>query len=53
MENYIKMDLKAIGWGDINWIARAPDRNRLQGERVDCECGDDPSGSIKYGQFLD
>jgi len=51
MENYIKMDLKAIGWGGKNWIA--PDRNRLRGERADCECGNDPSGSIKCGQFLD
>jgi hypothetical protein len=53
MENNIKMDLKAIGWGGINWIALAPERYRLRGERIDCECGNDPSGSIKCGQFLD
>jgi len=28
MDNYIKMDHKAIGWGGINWIALAPDRYR-------------------------
>jgi len=53
MENYIKMGLKAIGWGGINWIALGPGRYRLRRERVECECGNDPSDSIKCGQFLD
>ena len=36
------------GYGD--WIELAQDRDRLAGA---CECGDELSGSIKFGEFLD
>jgi hypothetical protein len=26
--NNIKMDLGEVGWGDVDWIGRAKDRNR-------------------------
>ena len=29
-ENDIKMDLQEVGWGDIDWIYLAYDRNRWQ-----------------------
>jgi hypothetical protein len=28
LENNIKMDLQEVGWGDMNWIDLAQDRNR-------------------------
>ena len=36
-------------WG-MYWIELAQDRDRWAGT---CECGDEPSGSIKCGEFLD
>jgi hypothetical protein len=36
--------------GSINWINLAQDRDRVTGC---CEYGDEPSGSIKCGEFLD
>jgi hypothetical protein len=27
-EDNIKMDLRVVGWGDIDWINRAQDRDR-------------------------
>jgi hypothetical protein len=38
----IKIDLREIGWGGVEWIHLAHDRDRLAGC---CECGDEPSGS--------
>jgi hypothetical protein len=39
-KNGIRMDLKEIGWGDVEWV------QLTQGEVADwCECGDEPSGS--------
>jgi hypothetical protein len=26
--DYIRMDLVEVGWGDVNWIGLAPDRDR-------------------------
>jgi hypothetical protein len=40
----IKMDLQEVVYEGINWIDVAEDRNRWQGT---CECGNEPSGSIK------
>jgi hypothetical protein len=37
----IKMDLGETGWGGVDWIGLAQDRNRS------CEYGTEPSGSIK------
>jgi hypothetical protein len=39
----VGMDLQEVGCGDVDWIG-------LAGA---CECGDEPSGSIKCGEFLD
>jgi hypothetical protein len=39
----IKMDLEEIGWGGVNWIGLPQDRE----EESSCECGTEPSGSIK------
>jgi hypothetical protein len=36
-ENGIRMDLREIGWGSVDWIQLAQDRDR-------CEYGDEPSG---------
>jgi hypothetical protein len=36
--------------GDMGWIDLAPDRDRW---RDACECGNELSGSIKCGEFLD
>jgi len=39
----IKMDLRKVGCRGMDWI-----------ELVDtCECGNEPSGSVKCGEFLD
>jgi hypothetical protein len=47
-EDNIKMDLKEVGYGDMDWIELAQDR-QVAGT---CECGNEPSGSIKCGEFL-
>ena len=38
-----------MGW-DMNWTDHAQNRDGCRGS---CECGDDTSGSIKCGEFLD
>jgi len=37
----IRMDLQEVGFGYMDWIVLA------------CECGNEPSGSLKCGEFLD
>jgi hypothetical protein len=49
-EDNIKMDVREIGFGDVDWIHLAQDRGRW---RASCEHGDEPSGSIKCGKFFD
>jgi hypothetical protein len=44
------MDLREIGFGDVDWIHWAQDRDRWMGS---CEHGNEPSGSIKCKEFLD
>jgi len=41
----IKMDLQEVGCGYVDWIGLAV--------ADACECGNEPSGSIKCGEFLD
>ena len=43
------MDLQEVEIGDMDWIAGSG-QGQIAGT---CECGDEPSGSIKCQQFLD
>jgi hypothetical protein len=47
-EDNIKMNLQEVGCGGMDWIGLAQDR-QVAGN---CECGNEPSGSIKCGEFL-
>jgi len=44
----IKMDLQEVECGGTDWIVLVQDSDRLQGE-----CSNEPSCSIKCGEFLD
>jgi hypothetical protein len=46
MEDNIKIDLEEVGWEGMDWIYLA----QVAGA---CECGNEPLGSIKCGEFLD
>jgi len=48
-EDNIKMDLQEVGCRSMDWIELAQDRE-VAGTY---ECGNEPSGSIKCGEFLD
>jgi hypothetical protein len=41
----IKIDLREIGWGGMDWIDLAQDREGS------CEHGDEPSGSLKFWEI--
>jgi hypothetical protein len=45
----IKMDLREIGWGGMDWIDHVQDRNQWEGS---CEHGTEPTGSIKCWEVL-
>ena len=45
----IRMDLQEVGCGYVDWIGLAQDR---QVEDA-FECDNEPSGSVKCGEFLD
>jgi hypothetical protein len=49
-EDNIRMDLQKWDVGGMDWIGLAQDRDRW---RTIVECGNEPSGSIKRGEFLD
>jgi hypothetical protein len=49
-EDNIKMDLGEIGFGDVDWIHRAQDNGQVAGC---CDHDNEPSGSIKCGEFFD
>jgi hypothetical protein len=46
--NNIKMDLREIGWGGMDWIHLAQDRDQCSFEH-----GNEPSGSIKCWEILE
>ena len=45
----IKMDLQKVGCGYMDWIGPTQDRQVADA----CECFNEPSGSVKCGEFLD
>jgi hypothetical protein len=49
-EDNIKMDLQEVGCEGMDLIERAQDTEQVEGS---CECGNEPSSSIKCGEFLD
>jgi hypothetical protein len=49
MDN-IKIGVQEVGWGGMDWIDLSWDRDRWAGS---FECGNEPLGSIKCGEFLD
>jgi len=44
----MKMNLQEVGWGGMDWIGLAEKTDRWRAKR-----GNEPSGSIKFGAFLD
>ena len=44
------MGLQGVVCGGMDWIELAQDRGKETGA---CECGNEPTGSIKCGEFLD
>jgi hypothetical protein len=48
-EDNIKMDLREVGWDGADWIDLAQDRDRWRAVLY----GDEPSGSMKCGEFLE
>jgi hypothetical protein len=49
-EDNIKMQFQEVGCGGMDWIDLAQDKRQLAGT---CECGNEHSGYIKCGEFLD
>ena len=45
----IRMDLQEVGCRYMDWTGLAQDRQVADA----CECGNEPSGSVKCGEFLD
>jgi len=44
------MNLQEVGCGGMDWIELAHGLRQVAGT---CECGNEPSGSIKCGEFVD
>ena len=49
-EDNIKMSLHKVGWGSMEWIAVAQNRDRCLGARG---CANEITSSLKFGEFLD
>jgi hypothetical protein len=49
-EDNVKMDLREIGFAGVDWIHLDQDRDRWPAL---VKHGNEPSGSIKCGEFLD
>ena len=49
-EDNIKMDLQEVGCGGHGLDRSGLGKGQVAGT---CECGNEPSGSIKYREFLD
>jgi hypothetical protein len=47
-EDNITMDLQEVGWGSMDWMIWLS-MGQVLGT---CKCGNEPSGSIKCGEFL-
>jgi hypothetical protein len=45
----IRMDLQEVGCGYMDWMGLAQDRQVVDA----CECGNEPSGSVKCGESLE
>jgi hypothetical protein len=50
MEDNIRMDHRVIGWGGVDWMHLAQEWELVVGS---CEHGNEYSGCIKGGEFLD
>ena len=46
----IRTDLQEEGCGYMDWIGLAQKQRQVADA---CECGNEPSGSVKCGEFLD
>ena len=46
----IRMDLQVVRCGYMDWIGLAQGMGQVADA---CECGNEPSGSVKCGEFLD
>jgi hypothetical protein len=49
-DDKIMICLQEVGCVDMDWVKLAQDRDKLA---ETCECGNESSGSIKCGEFLD
>jgi hypothetical protein len=49
-EDNIKMDLRKVGCGGMDWIELSQGKGQVART---CKCGNESSGSIKFGEFLD
>jgi hypothetical protein len=49
-EDNIEMNLREMGWGGMDWIDLAQDRDQW---RCPCEHGNEPLGSIKCWEIVE
>ena len=50
VQDNVKMDIQEVRWGGMDWTDLAQEKGQVSGA---CECGYEPSGSIKSGEILD